>query len=72
MTEATFAFMTPTDVEDFAGLMARLASGIEVMISVSTMTIKRGKESFSGYNKPKRTPNHPKNHTPSSQNTATK
>ena len=24
------------------------------------MTIKRGKESFSGYNKPKRTPNHPK------------
>ena len=34
MTEATFAFMTPTDVEDFAGLMARLASGIEVMISV--------------------------------------
>ena len=33
MTE-TFAFMTPTDVDDFAGLMARLASGIEVMISV--------------------------------------
>lgn len=24
------------------------------------MTIKRGSESFSGYNKPKRTPNHPK------------
>ena len=24
------------------------------------MTIKRGKETFSGYNKPKRTPNHPK------------
>ncbi len=23
------------------------------------MTIKRGKETFSGYNKPKRTPNHP-------------
>jgi len=23
------------------------------------MTIKRGKESFSGYNKPKKTPNHP-------------
>jgi len=26
--------MTPNDVEDFAGLMVRLASGIEVMISV--------------------------------------
>jgi hypothetical protein len=24
------------------------------------MTIKRGAETFSGYNKPKRTPNHPK------------
>ena len=24
------------------------------------MTVKRGKESFSGYNKPKRTPGHPK------------
>ena len=24
------------------------------------MTIKKGKETFSGYNKPKRTPNHPK------------
>lgn len=24
------------------------------------MTIKRGSETFSGYNKPKRTPNHPK------------
>ena len=24
------------------------------------MAIKRGKETFSGYNKPKRTPNHPK------------
>ena len=24
------------------------------------MTIKRGRETFSGYNKPKRTPNHPK------------
>lgn len=24
------------------------------------MTIKRGSENFSGYNKPKRTPNHPK------------
>ena len=23
------------------------------------MTVKRGKESFSGFNKPKRTPNHP-------------
>ena len=34
MTKATFNFMTPNDVEDFAGLMVRLASGIEVMISV--------------------------------------
>jgi hypothetical protein len=33
-TIATFSFMTPMDVDDFAGLMARLASGIEVMISV--------------------------------------
>ena len=33
-TIATFNFMTPNDVEDFAGLMVRLASGIEVMISV--------------------------------------
>ena len=33
-TIATFHFMTPNDVEDFAGLMVRLASGIEVMISV--------------------------------------
>ena len=24
------------------------------------VTVKRGKESFSGYNKPKRTPGHPK------------
>ena len=34
MTEASFAFMTPTDTEDFAGLMVRLAAGVEVMISV--------------------------------------
>lgn len=34
MTEASFAFMTPTDPEDFAGLMVRLAAGVEVMISV--------------------------------------
>lgn len=34
MTEATFAFMTPQDPADFAALMARLASGIEVMIEV--------------------------------------
>ena len=34
MTEATFAFMTPQDPEDFAALMMRLASGIEVMIEV--------------------------------------
>ena len=34
MTEATFAFMTPQDPTDFAALMARLASGIEVMIEV--------------------------------------
>ena len=34
MTEASFAFMTPTDPEDFAGLMVRLAGGVEVMISV--------------------------------------
>jgi len=33
-TEASFAFMTPQDPEDFAGLMVRLASGIEVMIEV--------------------------------------
>ncbi len=33
-TFATFTFMTPNDVEDFAGLMVRLASGIEVIISV--------------------------------------
>ena len=33
-TIATFSFMTPLDVEDFSGLMVRLASGIEVMISV--------------------------------------
>jgi hypothetical protein len=33
-TEASFAFMTPTDPEDFAGLMVRLAGGVEVMISV--------------------------------------
>ena len=33
-TEASFAFMTPQDSEDFAGLMVRLASGIEVMIEV--------------------------------------
>ena len=26
--------MTPMDADDFAGLMVRLASGIEVMISV--------------------------------------
>ena len=32
--EASFAFMTPQDPEDFAGLMVRLASGIEVMIEV--------------------------------------
>lgn len=34
MTEATFAFMTPQDPEDFASLMMRLASGIEVIIEV--------------------------------------
>lgn len=34
MTEATFAFMTPQDPEDFASLMMRLASGIEVIIQV--------------------------------------
>tara|TARA_R100001198_G_scaffold50489_4_gene28217 strand:- start:8408 stop:8587 length:180 start_codon:yes stop_codon:yes gene_type:complete len=33
-TEASFAFMTPQDPEDFAGMMVRLASGIEVMIEV--------------------------------------
>lgn len=33
-TKASFAFMTPQDPEDFAGLMVRLASGIEVMIEV--------------------------------------
>lgn len=33
-TVATFTFMTPTDAEDFAGLMVRLASGIEVIIAV--------------------------------------
>ena len=33
-TVATFSFMTPIDADDFAGLMVRLASGIEVMISV--------------------------------------
>ena len=33
-TVATFTFMTPIDAEDFAGLMVRLASGIEVLISV--------------------------------------
>ena len=33
-TSASFAFMTPQDPMDFAGLMARLASGIEVMIEV--------------------------------------
>ena len=33
-TEALFAFMTPQDPEDFANLMVRLASGIEVMIEV--------------------------------------
>ena len=32
LTEATFVFMTPTDPDDFASLMARLASGIEVII----------------------------------------
>jgi hypothetical protein len=34
MTEATFVFMTPTDPDDFANLMARLASGMEVIIEV--------------------------------------
>jgi len=34
VTEASFAFMTPQDPEDFGGLMVRLASGIEVMIEV--------------------------------------
>lgn len=34
MTEASFAFMTPTDPEDFAGLMVRLAGGVEVIINV--------------------------------------
>ena len=33
-TIATFRFMTPTDAEDCAGLMVRLTSGIEVIISV--------------------------------------
>lgn len=33
-TVATFSFMTPIDADDFAGLMVRLASGIEVIISV--------------------------------------
>ena len=33
-TIATFSFMTPLDVEDVSGLRVRLASGIEVMISV--------------------------------------
>ncbi len=33
-TEASFDFMTPQDPEDFAGLMVRLANGIEVMIEV--------------------------------------
>lgn len=33
-TVATFSFMTPVDADDFAGLMVRLASGIEVIISV--------------------------------------
>ena len=32
MTEATFVFPTPQDAYDFGNLMARLASGIEVMI----------------------------------------
>lgn len=34
MTEATFVFPTPQDYQDFGYLMARLASGIEVMIEV--------------------------------------
>ena len=34
MTEATFVFMTPSDPDDFSMLMARLASGIEVIIEV--------------------------------------
>ena len=33
-TVATFSFMTPIDADDFAGLMVRLASGIEVIIAV--------------------------------------
>lgn len=33
-TEASFAFMTPQDPEDFAGLMVRLAGGVEVIINV--------------------------------------
>jgi len=34
MTEATFVFPTPQDFDDFGTLMARLASGIEVLIDV--------------------------------------
>jgi len=34
MTQATFLFPTPQDPDDFDNLMARLASGIEVMIEV--------------------------------------
>jgi hypothetical protein len=34
MTEATFVFMTPSDPDDFANLMARLAGGIEVIVEV--------------------------------------
>lgn len=36
------------------------------------MAIKRGGETFSGYNKPKRTPGHPKNLTLSLQKKVTK
>lgn len=36
------------------------------------MTIEYRGEKFSGYNKPKRTPNHPINHTRSLQKKATK
>ena len=34
MTEATFVFMTPSDPDDLANLVARLAGGIEVIVEV--------------------------------------
>ena len=33
-TGASFAFMTPQDPDEIGALMARLASGIEVMVEV--------------------------------------